>query len=63
LVPGNCHPLKADRAGQFAMRLWGPQRLVFEPAEDPVPLTVEGQLDLREIRLIRILDIEDYHDD
>jgi len=45
------------------MRLWGPQRLVFEPAEDPVPLTVEGQLDLREIRLIRILDIEDYHDD
>ena len=34
-VPGKCHPLRADRAGHFAVYLWGAYRLVFAPDQDP----------------------------
>jgi toxin HigB-1 len=62
-VPGHCHPLKADRAGQFAVYLWGPFRLIFEPTEDPLPYLADGELDLTAVTHICILGIEDYHDD
>lgn len=45
---GRCHPLKGDRQGQYAMDLLHPYRLVFEQ---------NG----KNIMLIRIIAIEDYH--
>ena len=33
LVAGRTHPLKGDRAGQFALDLEGAKRLVFRPAK------------------------------
>lgn len=45
---GRCHPLKGDRQGQYAMELVQPFRLVFEK---------NG----REIQVVRIVAIEDYH--
>jgi proteic killer suppression protein len=60
-VPGNCHPLRADRVGQFAVDLRGPYRLVFEPAHEPVPRLADGGIDTTKVTSIRIEEVEDYH--
>jgi proteic killer suppression protein len=62
-VPGHCHALKADRSGQFAVHLWGPFRLIFEPADESLPYALDGELDIEAVTQICILAIEDYHDD
>ena len=48
LVAGKPHPLKGERAGLFSVRLDGGVRLVFEPANEPIPENDHGG--------IRILD-------
>jgi proteic killer suppression protein len=60
-VPGHCHALTEDRAGQFALDLWGPYRLIFEPANDPVPRTSDQGIDRPQVTQVRILEIADYH--
>ena len=45
LVAGHPHPLKHDRAGQFALDLAGGNRLVFAPANEPIPQTQDGAID------------------
>lgn len=60
--PGRCHPLRADRAGQFALSLDGPYRLIFEPANEPLPRHPSGDLDLTQVTSVRILEVENYHD-
>ena len=62
LLPGRCHELKGNRYGQLAMRLHGGYRLVFEPADKPPPSKPDGGLDWKQIKSIRILEVEDYHD-
>lgn len=62
LPQARCHALKGDRAGQFAVDLKHPKRLVFEPAHDPVPKKADGGLDLTAISSVRILGVVDYHD-
>jgi len=61
-LPGRCHELKGDRAGQLAMDLDGGFRLVFEPGENPMPRKEDGGLDWSRVTSVRILEIEDYHD-
>ncbi len=60
-VPGRCHELRADRAGQLALDLRHPKRLVFEPANDPVPRTPGGNLDWGRVTALTILEVVDYH--
>lgn len=60
-VPGNCHPLHADRDGQFAVDLWGPYRLIFEPDHDPVTLLDDGGIDTTKVDQIKIKEVDDYH--
>ncbi len=62
-VPGNCHPLIGDRAGQFAISLTGSYRLVFRPDQDPTPLLTDGGLDRQRVTRISIEGIVDYHGD
>lgn len=62
LVAGRPHPLKVDRAGQFALDLAGGIRLVFAPANDPVPQTQDGSTDWSEVNAVCIEFIGDYHD-
>jgi len=62
-VPGRCHALNADRSGQYAVQLWGPFRLVFEPDHSPMPLDPHGGIDISQVTKIRILEIVDYHGD
>ncbi len=45
---GRCHPLSNNRKGQFAVDLVQPYRLVFEK-------------DGTNIRLVKVLEIVDYH--
>lgn len=56
------HPLKGDRAGQFALDLFGARRLVFESANIPVPVHEDGSLAWHQVTKVRILFIGDYHD-
>lgn len=63
LVPqARCHALKGDRAGQFAADTVHPFRVIFEPANDPIPHLDDGSLNRKEVTAIRILEIDiDYH--
>lgn len=61
LVAGNPHPLKGDRYRQFALSLQGGVRLVFEPANDPVPSTKDGSINWANVSEICIVFIGDYH--
>lgn len=62
LVAGNPHPLKGDRAGQFALDLTGGWRLVFAPAHDPCPTRPDGGIDWPQVTIVCIEYIGDYHD-
>jgi len=56
-----CHELKGRRVGMLAVDLDHPYRLVFEPANHPMPRKLDGGLDWTGITAIRVLTVEDYH--
>lgn len=62
LSAGRPHPLKGDRAGQFAFDLHGGKRLVFESANNPIPLRVDNSVAWDLVTKVRIVFIGDYHD-
>lgn len=62
LVAGHPHPLTGNRDGQFALRLDGACRLVFEPAHQPIPQRNDGAVLWVEVTAVRIVFIGDYHD-
>lgn len=62
LSAGRPHPLKGDRAGQFALDLHGGKRLVFEPANNPVPTREDESIAWNLVTKVRIVFIGDYHD-
>ncbi len=62
LTAGRPHPLKGDRAGQFALDLDGGKRLVFEPANNPLPLRENNSIAWDLVTKVRIVFIGDYHD-
>lgn len=62
LTAGRPHPLKGDRAGQFAVDLAGGWRLVFIPDHDPCPRQKDGSIDWSAVTIICIDYIGDYHE-
>ncbi|MBE9006248.1 killer suppression protein HigA [Fortiea sp. LEGE XX443] len=62
LVAGRPHPLKGDRAGEFAVDLEGAKRLVFKPDNDPIPFKEDGSIDWSQVTAVCIVFIGDYHD-
>ncbi len=61
-LPGaRCHELKQQRKQQLAVDLVHPRRLVFEPADDPVPTKADGGLDWSQVTRIVVLEVVDYH--
>ncbi len=60
-LPGQFEALKEDRTGQFSLRLSANWRLIFEPANDPIPTLEDGGIDLTRVTAIRIVEIVDYH--
>jgi plasmid maintenance system killer protein len=62
LAAGKVHPLRENRSGQFAVHLDEPYRLVFIPTNDPLPILPNGNVDIKKITNIKIIEIIDYHD-
>jgi proteic killer suppression protein len=62
LFPGRCHELRHNRAGQLSLDLVHPYRLIFEPANDPIPKKPDGGIDWTQVTAIRILGIDDTHE-
>lgn len=58
---GRCHELTGDRAGQISLDLKHPLRLIFEPAEEPIPRKADGGLDWKQVVSVRILEIAYTH--
>jgi len=58
----HCHELKGARKGQFAINIDQRYRIVFDPANKPVPRKPDGGIDWTEVNSIRIIAVEDYHD-
>jgi plasmid maintenance system killer protein len=59
--PTRCHLLSGNRDGQLSVDLEHPYRLLFIPANDPIPLTQDGGLDWTKITEIEIVEITDTH--
>ena len=62
LSGAQCHELKQNRKGQLAVYLDHPYRLVFEPANNPIPFKADGGLDWSRTTSIRMFEVTDYHD-
>lgn len=61
LPPTRFHELHQNRAGQFSVDLEHPMRLIFIPANDPVPKKTDGGIDRAQITAIEIIEITDPH--
>ncbi len=61
LPPARCHELTQDRAGQFSVDLDHPRRLIFIPADDPVPLRSDGGVDRKRVKQVEVIEITDPH--
>jgi plasmid maintenance system killer protein len=61
LPAANCHELKGDRKGEFAVDISGNYRIVFIPDHQPVPVKDDNSIDCIKITHIEILGTEDYH--
>jgi len=59
--PARCQPLSGNRDGQLSVDLEHPYRLLFIPANDPIPVTQDGGLDWTKVTEIEIVDIVDTH--
>jgi proteic killer suppression protein len=60
--PFRCHELKHDLAGKLAIDVHRGLRLVFVPANEPVPRKTDGGLDWTKVTAICVEMIGDYHD-
>lgn len=61
LPPTRCHEL-TNRGGVFSVDLEHLMRLLFIPADDPVPLKKDGGIDLTRVTEVEVIAIEDTHD-
>lgn len=61
LPPPRLHELTGRRKGQYSVDLQHPYRLLFVPANEPLPLMDDGGLNKEKIDEIEIIDIEDTH--
>lgn len=60
-VHPRCRSLTGNRAGQWSADLDGPYRLIFEIADDPVPVDAHDSINLAEVKKVRIIEIADTH--
>ena len=59
--PERRHQLEGDRAGQYAVDLVHPKRLVFEPNHNPTPRKEDGGIDTDQVTAITVIEVIDYH--
>lgn len=61
LPPARRHELTGDLKGHFSVDLAHPYRLLFVPAEEPVPRDRSGGIDRGAVGAVEIVDIRDTH--
>ena len=61
LPPPRCHELTGNHAGKFSVDLDHPYRLLFIPANEPVPTMDDGGIDRGKVTEIEIVSITDTH--
>ena len=61
LEPGSWHELVGDRKRQLACSLTKLKRLVFMPANAPLPTKPDGGLDWSKVTAVMNIEIADYH--
>jgi plasmid maintenance system killer protein len=61
LPPPRCHELAGHRAGQFSIDVEHPYRLLFVPANNPIPRHEDGGIDRNQVTEIEIIEIADTH--
>lgn len=61
LPPARCHEL-VNRKGVFSVNLEHPYRLLFVPADDPIPKRADGGILLSSVTEVEVISIEDTHD-
>jgi plasmid maintenance system killer protein len=61
-LPGRCHALTGDRAGQISLDLDGPYRLIFTVSNNPVPTKDDGGLDWAKVTAVRIIGVDNTHE-
>ena len=59
--PARRHLLTGNRAGQFAVVVKEPFRIIFIPMNDPLPILPDGGIDINKVTKIKIIEIGDYH--
>ncbi len=59
--PERRHQLEGGRAGQYAVDLVYPRRLVFEPNHDPMPRKEDGGINTDQVTAITVIAVIDYH--
>lgn len=62
LPPPRRHALKGKRKGQYAVDVKQPYRIIFEPANEPLPVDAGGNIDLTKVTEIIVLEVSNYHD-
>ncbi|OGW55328.1 MAG: killer suppression protein [Nitrospirae bacterium RBG_13_43_8] len=62
LPQARCHELKGSKKGQISADLDHPYRLIFEPADNPIPKKPDGGLDWNKVTKVRIIGVEDTHE-
>jgi len=61
-IPGaGLHRLSGERKNEYAVNVSANYRLIFEPDYPEVPQKEDGGHDLRKIKIIKLLMIQDYH--
>jgi hypothetical protein len=60
-LPGRLHPLHENLDGWFALDLKHPDRLIIQPANDPLPQKADGSLDWTKVTVVRVIRVGDYH--
>ena len=61
LPQARCHELKGNQLGNLSVDLEHPYRLIFCPANEPVPKKPDGGLDWAGVTAIEIIGVEDTH--
>ena len=62
LPQARCHELKGNLKGCLSVDLAHPYRLIFEPANNPVPKKPDGGLEWKKVTAITIVGLEDTHE-
>ena len=62
LPQARCHELKGTLKGYLSVDLDHPYRLIFEPADNPLPKKPDGGLDWNKVTKVMIIGVEDTHE-